>query len=555
MTRILNPSAARPGGLSARLGLIAQLARLHEVGSIRVALCYFLTLLFAAGQLTVAAQDPPPPKEELAAEAEAEADERTFRRAALITFEGTIGGSLREYFERRLRAARELGADLVIIEINSPGGELEASLAIAEELADVDWAETVAWIPNKALSGAALVSLGCDRIVMSPTARIGDAGIVFLDESFMFRYAPEKVMSDLVRQARDLAERNGYPAELAEAMIDRNAVVYERAEEAGGERFRIEHFVAEDDSQVTAPKTLEEGQWVMIEETAPSRFLDVNGNRALELGLATALTDSRESLREQLAIEGELTVYRFTTTDTAVYWLNLPWVTGALFVIGLIALYFELSAPGISVGGLVSGLCFVLFFWSRFMGGTAAWLEVLLFVAGVIFLVVEIFVIPGTGISGVLGLLLIVGSLAMASQSFSIPTTTVEAGSLAKSVGVLLASGLIFVAIASLLSRYAGVIPVIRGFVLTPERYEGGATPSLTAAGDGAGVSSVKRGGMTVSVGDCGVAESVLRPSGKVRFGQQTLDVVADGSYIEEGAAVEVKQIQGNRLIVKEVPG
>ncbi len=92
------------------------------------------------------------------------------------------------------------------------------------------------------------------------------------------------------------------------------------------------------------------------------------------------------------------------------------------------------------------------------MGGTAAWLEVLLFVAGIVFIAVEIFVIPGTGISGIAGLVLVVGSLAMASQSFVIPQNSVEAASLGKSVGVLFGSFALFGIVATILSRYAGVI-------------------------------------------------------------------------------------------------
>ena len=88
-------------------------------------------------------------------------------------------------------------------------------------------------------------------------------------------------------------------------------------------------------------------------------------------------------------------VYRHTTTDTIVYVLNNPFVTGLLVIIGLIALYIEFSAPGLGAGGLVAGLCAVLFFWSRFFSGTSGWLEVILFVAGLVFIAMEIFVIPG----------------------------------------------------------------------------------------------------------------------------------------------------------------
>ena len=104
--------------------------------------------------------------------------------------------------------------------------------------------------------------------------------------------------------------------------------------------------------------------------------------------------------------------------DTAVTLLNLPLVTGLLFVIGLVALYIEFMHRAWGLGGLIAGLCFALFFWSRFLGGTAGWLEVILFVAGVAFLAMEVFVIPGFGIAGLTGLLLVFTSILMASQHF-----------------------------------------------------------------------------------------------------------------------------------------
>ncbi len=249
--------------------------------------------------------------------------ERVFERAAIIEMHGPITSELKSYFDRRLQAAKDARSDLIIVELDSPGGGLDQSLEIAEALREIDWATTVAYVPQRALSGAAIISLGCDQLIMAADARVGDAGVIFMDESFMFRYAPEKIMSDLVRRARDLADANGYPADLAEAMIDRHAVVYERSDEAmlvgEGDRFRIEHFGANQAEESVAPKTLDDGNWTMIEETAPTRFLEVNGQRAFELGLASNLTDDRTSLLSSLKVNDSPVVYQHTTTDTFVY--------------------------------------------------------------------------------------------------------------------------------------------------------------------------------------------------------------------------------------------
>lgn len=480
------------------------------------------------------------------AEEEAEI-EAGFRNAAIIEFDGAIDGRMLFYFERKLAAAKRAKADLVILEIRSPGGGLDESLLIAEALRDVDWATTVSYIPEKAISGAALISLGCDQIIMAPEARIGDAGVIFLDETFMFRYAPEKYMSDVVQRARSLAKTNGYPQDLAEAMVDRSAVVYRQNGPDGEPRFRIEYSK---DEQVNVEATIDEeeeggGIWDLVEGTEPNRFLVLGGEQATEIGLAQHNVSSREELAATLEVEGEFTVYEYTSVDNAVYWLNRPLLTGLLFLIGLIAIYVELSAPGISVGGLIAMLCFGLFFWSRFLGGTAVLLELLLFVLGIVFLLMEVFVIPGTGLSGILGVLLVLGSLVMASQSFVVPTTGAEVGSLAGSVSVVIGSGFAFAVFVGLATRYAGHLPLLNRFVLTPPK-EAAAEPDVPSIAKAGGKSLAG-----IEVGAIGVADSVLRPAGKARFGQVMADVTANGDFVEVGQAVKIIEISGNRIIVR----
>ena len=119
--------------------------------------------------------------------AESSAKEPTaYGRGVLIRFEGEIGPGLQAYLYRKLDVAKEQGADLVIVEIDSPGGLLKESLEIARHLQALDWAHTVAYVPQRAVSGAAIVSLGCDEILMARSAEIGDAGAIFMDENSVF---------------------------------------------------------------------------------------------------------------------------------------------------------------------------------------------------------------------------------------------------------------------------------------------------------------------------------------------------------------------------------
>ena len=159
---------------------------------------------------------------------------KTYRQAAVIHFEGPITPWLEGYFTRKLAAAKKAGADLIVIEVDSPGGYVDESQNMAEMLRDASWAHTVAYVPDEALSGAAFVSLGCDEIVMRPTARLGDVGVIFLDQDFMFRYAPEKYKSDLVQRLRGLAMAKGRPPALAEAMVDMDVEVFRFRNKSNG---------------------------------------------------------------------------------------------------------------------------------------------------------------------------------------------------------------------------------------------------------------------------------------------------------------------------------
>jgi membrane-bound serine protease (ClpP class) len=363
----------------------------------------------------------------------------------------------------------------------------------------------------------------------------------------LFRHAPEKIRSDLARRLHDLAEAKGRPPALAEAMVDMDlAVFYVRHKTTGEETFLSQKDIdASDDAD----------QWEKVKpvvETGGKRFLTINGTRAVELRMAQGTADSRDELVARYGLQNDPLILERTGVDTAVTVLNFPLVTGLLFVIGLVALYVEFSAPGIGMGGLVAGLCFSLFFWSRFLGGTAGWLEVILFVGGIAFLAVEIFVLPGFGVAGLSGLLLIFFSILMASQNFVIPRTAAQLTVSLNAVLVLAVSGISFVIVAVVLSQYFNMLPVVRSLILeTPGAYD-----SRQEAGKGAkGVAETPFSAhrFPVQVGDWGIAESPLRPAGKVRFAEHYVDVVTDGSFVDKGRQVRVVEISGNRVVVREI--
>ena len=456
--------------------------------------------------------------------------------AVIIRLDGVITPFTPSYLERKLAEAEKDAVDIVILEIDSPGGELNASLQIAQMLHEQEWAETVAYVPSTsmygALSGAAFAALGCDRIVMGKKARIGDAGVIETDGTNPFRYVPEKQRTHVTRTIRDLAEANGRPPALAEAMVEKELDVFRvRNTKTGKETCMSEKELAAaedaDDWEKGKP----------IEETLGGNFLEVNGASAVDLGLADGNAESREELLEQLHVVGTPKVLMWSGVDTAVMVLNSPLVTALLFIVGLVALYIEMSSPGIGMGILTAGLCFALFFWSRFLGGTADWLELVLFLAGIAFLAVELFVLPGFGIAGLSGMLLLGASLILAGQDFVIPETKEEMATLVRSLSVLTGSMVAFFILAAFMNRYFGSLPVLSLLTLAPPT-ESEATEEPTTAEK------------ALAVGDIGRADSALRPGGRARFGHRLIDVTTEGDFIEPGTAIQITQISGRRVFV-----
>ena len=464
-----------------------------------------------------------------------------FDNPAIIEFKGEINWRQAQYFRSRLQAARRAGIDLLVIEIDSPGGLKTESLDIAETLRDIDWAFTVAYVPRRALSGAALITLGCDEVIVGPNAIVGDIGVIAYDPVlFAFRFAPAKIQSVLIRQARDLAESKGRSPELAESMIDKDVVTWRRPRPGG---FEFKNTRVDDPEPPQPP-------WEKIDESGPEKFLAVNGPRAVELGLADAIAPDRDSLAERYEVSlKDVQVFRPSASDAIVYYLNHPLGTGVLILIGLIAFFFELSAPGIGIGGLVATLCATLFFWSHFLGGTAGWLEIILFAVGLFFLAMELLVIPGWGLPGLLGLGLLVSSIFLASQDFLLPHSARQWDQFLTMLTVLGTSVVGFIIVAVFITRRMGSIPVLNQLILAPPSGAGPENPRKKTG-------SAKPEPVVhphVSVGDWGLAESPLRPGGRAIFDGRSHGVVSDGRYVSVGEQIKVIQIQGSRIVVTTV--
>lgn len=466
-------------------------------------------------------------------------------RVIVIDFEGEITYERERYFNTKFRQAKDIGCDVLIIEIDSPGGLKIESLKMARLIRDCDWAYTVVFIKNEAISGGALMSLGSDEIQISPNAKFGDIGEIGFDvEQFAWRLIEPKIESYLSRDARDLAQSKGRPPELAESMVDKDVIVYTKQNAAGESEFKL---VRVDDDPPGPP-------WVEIPETGAERFLTLSGQRTKQLSIAQRFAESRDDVLSSFngGDTSNVTEFRHTTTDWFIHLLNNSFITGLLLVIGLVALYLEFSAPGIGVGGIIAALCATLFFWSRMSGGTSGWLEIILFVAGLLFIVMEIFVIPGFGVAGLAGMVLIFSSVVLASQGFVIPKTVTDWNQLLITLITVACSGMIFIVAAFFITRSLGSLPIFNRLVLTVD--SNADIPSTTSGQYHDTQDSAEFDGRPkISVGDEGKSKSLLRPSGVAMFAGRTFDVVSDGSFVDPETTVKVIRIQGNVITVAEV--
>lgn len=485
------------------------------------------------------ANDEPPAGEDAAPAVGRQVVEKGLEPAVLIRMEGQIDSFLEQALFRRLDVAKSQGAKLVIIEIDSPGGYVYESLNIATKLRDLSWARTVAYVPREAISGAAFVALGCDEIVMDEKAMIGDAGPIVLGEDSQFRHAEEKLVSYIAAQVGELAAAKNRPRAIAEAMVNRKLEVFEVT--------KGQEHTFMSDAEIKAAGV---GAWVkgpLVAETGKGLFLEVSGKRAIELDLASANVPDRAALYKYLGLTQPPTVMEYAWTDTLALILNLWPVTILLFIIGLTCLYIELHIPGIGVAGILSAMCFVLFFWSRFLGGTANWFEVVLFIGGVACILLEIFVTTGTMVAGFTGGLLVLASVVMAGQrSFDLNSPR-NITLLLWNLSSLAAAGGGFALVAMTMSRYFHRVPMMNRLMLVP--------PAANAQEESEPSRSPQVAAIQIRdelLGQRGVAKSTLRPSGKAKFGDRVIEVVADGDVIPPGRTIEVVEVIGNRIMVVE---
>ncbi|MEO2001593.1 MAG: NfeD family protein, partial [Pirellulales bacterium] len=277
----------------------------------------------------------------------------------------------------------------------------------------------------------------------------------------------------------------------------------------------------------------DKNSWKKQQDLAPGPLL-VDGFQAEAYGLTEKPVTSFSGLAERFGLGNDITRIEPGWADRLLDALASPGLAWLLLLIGGVGLYIEIQTPGLGFGGFIAMVAFIIFFWSQYLNGTSGWLEVMLFLAGVVCLAAEIFIVPGIGILGLGGGLLIVASLVLASQSFVLPANSYQVRQLQVSLLGILGAGVGVVAFGVGVRRWLPSTPVFRHVLLAPpERVSQSEVVSLDHL-----------------IGKTGVTVTRLAPAGKVDIENHLHNVSADDMLIESGMAVQVTAVRSGRIIV-----
>lgn len=447
-------------------------------------------------------------------------------RVTVVAIDDQIGPSTVYLVKRSLEAAKADGSTLVVFEINTPGGRVDSALDISD-LIERSKVPTAAYIKAGNFGGAqsagALISIACGRIVMEPSATIGSAQPVQSDGVM----AGEKVISWVAAQFRAKAEKRGLPALVAMGMVDPDLEIRE-VEVDGAPRLVDGLQFAQMEQQGSKPKVLR-----VVKQKG--KLLNLTATEARQLGISYATVDSMEKAYAALgSVPGSVARISSSWSETFVAFITQGMVTGILIALGFIFIWIECKTPGVGVPAFLAACCFGLIFFGHYLVGLAQATEILLFVLGAALLVAE-FLTPGFGVVGGSGLILMACGLVLALQSFVIPSNPYQWNSLVGNFLTLTASTGAAVLGFACIVRFLPSTPMFGKLVLKSE------------------VAPAEAPAATVLVGREGLALTPLRPSGKVEVDGMTVDVVAEGEFVDLGARIAVVKVEGPSVVVRRV--
>ncbi|MGF1580208.1 MAG: nodulation protein NfeD [Gemmataceae bacterium] len=450
----------------------------------------------------------------------------------LVELVGPVDDASLASLRRRIQNGIERGADLFILQLDSPKGDPAAAADFFDSHME-HWRNPqkvgrtigfVAYVPPRCTLGAATyIALGCDEIVLGKGATLAD-----------FSYLRVKTDKYLAQRRRELMA-------IANAQ-DRNSLLFSAPIAGDAAVYKIKRTQSSPWNLVTKTQAAKTDHLVDKRPlNASGGFLAVDETLAREFGAADVV--GVRSLGEVYAEYGidpqTVRVADKDSLDQVAELFRNGWVRFFLLLVGLTALILELKMPGFGFPGVLAAICFVLLFWAHWSVGQFAILSVFLFILGLVLLAVEVFVIPGFGVTGISGICLAVVSLVLMTVE-QMPNSTSDWMSLGGTFSSVILSMVGAVVLAISFASLLPHIPYANRLMLVPPGED---------ATDGENANSGQQ--YVRLLGAIGLAETPLRPSGKAKFEGEYYDVLSEGEFITPGSRVQVVEVEGNRIVVK----
>jgi membrane-bound serine protease (ClpP class) len=430
----------------------------------------------------------------------------------VVPLRGEVAPSLLGFLRRAVKTAESNEASAIIFDMNTYGGRLDTATDIVNALNQTK-IPTYTFINTNAGSAGSLIAIATQRIYMAPVSAIGAAAPILPTGEDLPATAKEKTISYWSALIRGSATKNGHNPDVAEAFMNK-------------------------DKEIKIGDRIVHPKGAVLTLNAQEATERINGKPLLAEGVADSVSD----LIKKAGLKGNEVTIEPTGFEQIAFWITA--LAPLLLLGGILGAYLEFKIPGVTWPGIISAICFALFFLGHYLAGLAGWEVVALFILGMVLVLIEIlFFAHSTIVFGVVGVFLMLASLLWTmidrypGQNF-FPTGKMLAMPLLNMFIAIMGS---FIIIA-LLARYLPRTSIYRRFALMDSNPPG---PSL------AGAPRQFATALALAAGMQGTAVTVLRPSGKARFADHVVDVVTEGEFIAAQTPVTVVQTDGMRVVVK----
>ncbi len=433
----------------------------------------------------------------------------------VVNIQKDINNTTWLYVKNGFKEAMDLNANSIIIHMNTYGGEVIFADSIRTKILNSNIPVYV-FVDNNAASAGALISIACDKIYMRKGANIGAATVVDQSGAEM----PDKYQSYMRATIRSTAEAHG-----KDTIITGKDTIY---------KWKRDPLIAEAmvDSRVVVPGLIDSTKVLTFtaEEAVQHSYCD---------GIVKSIPDIIEN---QLHIRHyEIKEYKSSVWDEIIGFLTSPILRGFLIMIIIAGIYFELQTPGIGFPLIASVCAAVLYFSPLYIEGLAANWEIIIFILGLVLLGLEIFVIPGFGIAGISGIILIVAGLVLSLVgNINFDFSGVETSELTKAVLTVVGGMMGTVVLSIYLSSKIGSKGVF------------GKMAMQKTLDNSEGFIGVPTEQMNL-IGQTGITVSVLRLSGKIMLNGKIYDAVSEDGFIEKDIPVKVIRYETGQIYVEKV--